>query len=123
MPVSTIRLDVLLRIIRWIIGLPFVILVIGFVIANRQWTRLSLDPFSSESPILSVNMPLWALFIFGVFIGILAGWSTCWLGQSKHRRLARERKREITLLQSEIENIKTQRSAQQAIVPDIGLMP
>jgi fructose-specific phosphotransferase system IIC component len=104
---------VLLRIIRWIIGLPFVILVIGFVIANRQWTRLSLDPFSSESPILSINMPLWALFIFGVFIGILAGWSTCWLG----------RKREITLLQNEIENNKAQRSAQQAIVPDIGLMP
>ena len=111
------------RVLRWIVGLPVAILVIAFAIANRQWTRLSLDPFSSESPILSINMPLWALFVFGVFIGILVGWTSCWLGQSKHRKLARERGREISLLQNEIENNKSQPASEQAIAPYVGLMP
>jgi uncharacterized integral membrane protein len=111
------------RILRWIVGLPIAILVIGFAVANRQWTRLSLDPFSSESPVLSINMPLWALFIFGVFIGILVGWAGCWLAQSKWRKLARERRSEITQLQSELENSKAQKSADDAITPFLGLSP
>lgn len=111
------------RIFRWIVGLPVALVVIAFAIANRQWTRLSLDPFSSDSPVLSINMPLWALFIFGAFIGILFGWTSCWLGQSKYRRLARERAREISLLQTEIETNKAQPATEQAIAPYIGLMP
>jgi uncharacterized integral membrane protein len=111
------------RILRWIVGLPIAIVVIAFAIANRQWTRLSLDPFSSESPVLSINMPLWALFIFGVFIGILVGWTGCWAAQSKWRKLARERRSEITRLQSELENSKNQPPSDQAITPYAGLMP
>ena len=113
----------MLRIIRWVVGVPIAIFVIAFAVANRQWTRLSLDPFSSESPILSIPMPIWMLFIVGIFIGLLVGWVTCWLGQSKHRKLARERGREIALLQNEIENSKAQPASEQAIAPYIGLMP
>jgi uncharacterized integral membrane protein len=113
------------RILRWIVGLPIAIVVIAFAIANRQWTRLSLDPFSSESPILSINMPLWALFIFGVFIGILVGWAACWLAQSKWRKLARERAREIAQLQSEITMTKhgPEKIEAQMLAPLPGLMP
>lgn len=111
------------RILRWIIGLPIAILVISFAVANRQWTRLSLDPFSSESPILSINMPLWALFIFGVFIGILVGWTVSWFAHGKWRKLARERRAEIAKLQSELENAKNPKTTTQEITPYIGLMP
>lgn len=110
------------RILRWVVGLPVAILVIAFAIANRQWTRLSLDPFSSESPILSINMPLWALFIFGVFIGLVVGWTGSWFAQGKHRKLARDRAREIARLQSEIEKAITI-PREQEIAPYIGLMP
>jgi uncharacterized integral membrane protein len=111
------------RILRWLIGVPIAILVIAFAVANRQWTRLSLDPFSSTSPVLSINMPLWVLFIFGVFIGILVGWAACWFAQSKHRKLARDRGREIAQLQSEIENSKLVVSQETALAPFTGLMP
>ena len=113
----------MLRILRWIIGVPIAILVIAFAVANRQLTRLSLDPFTSESPILSINMPLWALFVFGIFIGILVGWATCWVGQSKHRKLARERGREVSFLQRELEASRAQPVSEQAIAPYIGLTP
>ena len=113
----------MLRIIRWIVGVPIAILVIAFAVANRQWTRLSLDPFTSESPVLSINMPLWVLFVFGIFIGLLIGWAACWVGQSKHRKLARERGREISFLQRELEGRKLQPASEQAIAPYVGLTP
>lgn len=105
------------------VGVPIAVLVIGFAIANRQWTRLSLDPFSSESPVLSLTMPIWLLFVLGVFIGLVVGWATCWLGQGKHRKLARERGREITSLRNELETNKDQLAPEQAITPYIGLTP
>ena len=111
------------RILRWIIGLPIAIVVIGFAVANRQWTRLSLDPFSSESPILSINMPLWALFIFGVFIGIVVGWIVSWFAHGKWRKLARDRRAEIMKLQSELEIAKNPQPPEREIAPYIGLMP
>jgi Lipopolysaccharide assembly protein A domain len=111
------------RILRWVVGLPIAIVVIAFVVANRQWTRLSLDPFSSTSPAFSIEMPLWVLFIFGVFIGILVGWTACWIAQGKHRKLARDRGREIVQLQSEAENAKAHVSQETAITPYLGLMP
>jgi TRAP-type C4-dicarboxylate transport system permease small subunit len=110
------------RILRWIIGLPIAFVVIAFAIANRQWTRLSLDPFSSASPFLSIDMPLWALFIGGVFIGILVGWVGSWFAQSKYRKLAKDRAREITLLQNELETTKSPPS-EQHVTPYIGFMP
>lgn len=110
------------RFLRWLVGLPVAVLVIAFAIANRQWTRLSLDPFSSTSPVLSIDMPLWLLFIVGVFIGILVGWVGCWFAQSKHRKLARDRGREIAQLQRDAENTLPE-SNDQAIAPSIGLMP
>jgi Lipopolysaccharide assembly protein A domain len=111
------------RFLRWIVGLPVAIVVIAFVVANRQWTRLSLDPFSSTSPAFSIQMPLWVLFIFGVFIGILVGWMACWFAQGKHRKLARDRGREIIRLQAEAANPKPAVSEETGITPYLGLMP
>jgi uncharacterized membrane-anchored protein YhcB (DUF1043 family) len=68
-------------------------------------------------------MPLWVLFVFGVFIGILVGWTACWLAQSKHRKLARDRGREISSLQTELENVKTPVSQETMIAPYVGLLP
>ena len=113
------------RILRLVIWLPVAIVVISFAVANRQWTRLSLDPFSSTTPFLTIDMPLWALFIFGVFIGMLVGWAACWFAQGKHRKLSRERAREITRLQSEVETVKNPApiSASTELSPFIGIGP
>jgi uncharacterized integral membrane protein len=111
------------RIFRWVVGLPIAIIVIAFAVANRQWTRLSLDPFSSTSPVLSVEMPLWLLFMFGVLIGLIVGWALCWMAQGKYRKLARERAREIEQLQSQLETATIAPQTEQALAPYVGFMP
>ncbi len=70
-------------------------------------------------------MPLWVLFILGVFIGLLVGWGMCWLAQGKHRKLSRERAREIARLQSDLEIAKNpaQVSSSTELSPFIGIGP
>ena len=111
------------RILRWIVWLPIAIIVVSFAVANRQWTRLSLDPFSATSPFLTIEMPLWALFIFGVFIGLIVGWTVFWFAQGRHRKLARERARDIARLQSELESAKDPVVASTELSPFIGIGP
>ena len=68
-------------------------------------------------------MPLWLLFIFGVLIGIFVGWLACWFAQGKWRKLARDRRDEISNLQSELEAAKQHPATEQAVTPYMGLMP
>jgi hypothetical protein len=113
------------RILRWVIGLPIFIVVIGFAIANRQWTQLSLDPFNQASPAVSISLPLWLLFFVGAFVGILVGWAGCWLAQGKHRKLSRERAREIIKLQSDLSAAHSgpEQIEMQMLAPLPGIMP
>jgi hypothetical protein len=113
------------RILRWLIGLPIFVVVIGFAIANRRFTQLSLDPFNQTSPAVSIDLPLWLLFFIGAFIGILVGWMGCWFAQGKHRKLARERAREIAKLQQEIILAKSgpEQVEMQMLAPLPGIMP
>ena len=113
------------RLLRWLIGVPIFVIVMGFAVANRQWTQLSLDPFHETDPAFALSMPLWLLLFVGIFIGILVGWFFCWLAQGKWRRLARERQREITRLHNEIAMVKQgpEKMEAQMLAPLPGIMP
>jgi len=113
------------RLLRWVIGIPVFIVVIGFAVANRNWTQLSLDPFNQAQPTVYVNLPLWLLAFLGIFVGILVGWFFCWLNQGKWRKLARERQREITKLQGDIAMAKLgpEKIEAQLMAPLPGILP
>jgi uncharacterized integral membrane protein len=110
------------RILRWVVGLPIVILVIAFAVANRRWTTLSFDPFTQEAPRISMDMPLWLLFFLGIFTGIVVGWIGSWLAQGKHRKAAREARAEVGKLQVELADLRkpTEQSRMQDVVPFNG---
>ena len=114
------------KILRWVIGVPIIVLVAGFAVANRQWTVLSLDPFHNTNPTFAIALPLWLLFIFGAFIGILVGYTAAWVAASKHRKLARDRAREIEALSKSLaESRKPDAPVDQTalMVPLPGIMP
>jgi uncharacterized integral membrane protein len=114
------------RILRWAIGLPVVILVAAFAVANRQSVVLSLDPFHETDPVWSVQLPLWLLFFLGAFVGLLIGYAASWWAQGKHRKLARERHREIARLSTALEQAQKgepQDSKDTMLMPLPGIMP
>jgi uncharacterized integral membrane protein len=110
------------RILRWVVGLPIVVLVIAFAIANRRWVTLSFDPFTQEAPRVAMDLPLWLLFFLGMFTGIMVGWIGAWMAQGKHRRAARDARTEISKLQVELADIRKpiQENRPQDVVPFNG---
>jgi uncharacterized integral membrane protein len=108
------------RILRWAVGLPIVILVVAFAVANRKWVTLSFNPFTQDVP--SMDLPLWLLFFLGIFVGAVVGWIGSWMAQGKHRKAAREARGEVSKLQVELADLRKPRedSRQQDIVPFNG---
>jgi len=85
---------------------PLAVIIIAIAVANRQIVTVSLDPFSAEHPAASLTLPLFALVIVLLILGVLIGGIAAWLRQSKWRRTARRLEREIADLHIEIEALK-----------------
>jgi uncharacterized integral membrane protein len=98
--------SVIRKIVAAVILVPLAIVIIAFAVANRQIVTVSLDPFSAEHPAASLTLPLFALVIVLLVLGILIGGIAAWLRQSKWRRAARRLEREIADLHIEIEALK-----------------
>ena len=94
------------KIVAAVILVPLAVLIIAFAVANRQVVTVSLDPFSAEHPAASLTLPLFALVIVLLIIGVLIGGIAAWLRQSKWRRTARRLEREMADLHLEMETLK-----------------
>ena len=77
------------KIVAALILVPLAIVIVAFAVANRQTVTVSLDPFSSEQPAASVTLPLFALIIVLLIVGVVIGGIAAWLRQGKWRRTAR----------------------------------
>jgi uncharacterized integral membrane protein len=98
--------NVVRKVVAAIILVPLAVVIIAFAVANRQIVTVSLDPFSSEHPAASLTLPLFALVIVLLAVGVLIGGIAAWLRQARWRRTARRLEREIADLHIEIEGLK-----------------
>ena len=98
--------NVFRKIIAAVILVPLAVIIVALAVANRQIVTVSLDPFSAEHPAASLTLPLFALVIVLLVLGVLIGGIAAWLRQSKWRRTARRLEREIADLHIEIEALK-----------------
>jgi uncharacterized integral membrane protein len=89
-----------------IILVPLAVVFIAFAVANRQSVTVSLDPFSPDRPAGSLTLPLFALIIGLLVIGVLIGGLASWLRHGKSRRLARRFEREADALRAEIASLQ-----------------
>jgi uncharacterized integral membrane protein len=90
------------RIVAAIILVPLAILIIAFAVANRETVTVSLDPFSGHDPAATVSLPLFALVIALLIIGVLIGGAASWLRQGKWRGAARRFERELQVLRGKL---------------------
>jgi uncharacterized integral membrane protein len=98
--------NVFRKVLAAVILVPLAVVIIAFAVANRQIVTVSLDPFSADHPAASLTLPLFALVIVLLIVGVLIGGIAAWLRQSKWRRTARRLEREIADLHIEIEGLK-----------------
>ena len=83
------------RILAWVIGLPVVIVLVAFAIANRRFETISLDPFSLQNPWIALDLPLWSLLFIGIFLGLVTGWVGAWFNQRHWRKEARRSRHDL----------------------------
>jgi uncharacterized integral membrane protein len=105
-----------------VILIPLAIVIVAFAVANRQIVTVSLDPFSSEHPASSLTLPLFALIIVLLIVGVVIGGVAAWLRQAKWRRVARRLEREVEELRSEVASLR-RAAGSAASVPEAGNPP
>jgi uncharacterized integral membrane protein len=99
--------SLLRRIVAAVILVPLAVVIIAFAVANRQLVTVSLDPFSSEHPASSLTLPLFALIIVLLILGVVIGGVAAWLRQANWRRTARRLEREVHELRNEVASLKS----------------
>ena len=98
--------SVLRKIVAAIILIPLAVVIIAFAVANRQIVTVSLDPFGAEPPAASLTLPLFALVIALLVLGVLIGGIAAWLRQSPGRRTAWRLQRDVDELRHELDALK-----------------
>ena len=90
------------RLIAVVILVPVAIVVIALSVANRHSVSLTLDPFNPGDPALSYSAPLFVWLFVAFLVGLAVGGLAMWLGQGKHRKLSRQRRKEADRLRNEV---------------------
>ncbi|WP_439498689.1 LapA family protein [Bosea sp. (in: a-proteobacteria)] len=97
-----------------LILVPVALVIVLFSVANRAPVRVSFDPISRDAPVLAFDLPLFAVVLAAIAVGVLIGGLASWLAQGKHRKAARRNRREAEVLRGEAQSLR-------AAVPDSAL--
>ena len=95
-----------MRLLFWAVVLPLAVVVALFAVHNGETVTLDFDPL----PYL-VDLPLYAVVLLGVFLGMVVGGAAAWLGQGRWRRQARSLHRRVRQLEQELEEARTRKPA------------
>lgn len=96
------------------------LLILLFLLANRQLVYISLDPIDPADPAIALGpMPLWAALMVMMVVGYILGGIGMWLTGKGTRRKASERKVRIRELEHEIAMSGTPRAKDEPVLPTI----
>jgi uncharacterized integral membrane protein len=90
------------KIVAAIVLMPLALIIIAFAVANRHAVTVSFDPFSTTDPAASMTLPLFALIIAVLIVGVVIGGLASWLRQGKWRGSARRFERELQRLREKM---------------------
>ena len=105
------------KIVAALVVVTLGIVLVAFAVANRQSVTVSFDPFNTQSPAASVTLPLFALVIVLLIVGVVIGGSASWLRHGLWRRTARRLERDLASLREELEAHKRAAAGAPTIIP------
>ena len=84
----------MIKLLRLLLGLVGLVLIIMLAVDNRQPVNLNFWPLP-----FSYEMPLYAVFLLGLFAGALLGGIALWLSSHANRREARAMRRRVRAIE------------------------
>jgi uncharacterized integral membrane protein len=97
------------KFLRLIIGLVALVVIVAFAIANRAPVQVGLAPFPT-----TFELPVYAVFLFGLIVGVLVGGIGAWLGAHGRRREARRNRNRLWALENQMNALKRRAEQEQA---------
>ena len=110
----------MLGFLKALLLLPVAVVVVLLAVANRGPVTFSFDPTAKGAPELSVTMPLFALILGSVVLGVILGGVGSWLASGKHRRARRNSSREINRLSAEADRLRASLASNRPALPGSG---
>ncbi|TDR87194.1 lipopolysaccharide assembly protein LapA domain-containing protein [Enterovirga rhinocerotis] len=107
----------MLALLKAIIFLPIAVIVILLSIANRGIVPVSFDPFARGAPEFVVNVPLYALVLGALAVGVVLGGTGAWLAAGRQRRSGRASRREANRLRRETDRLRTDLAETRTALP------
>lgn len=101
------------RILKLLILGPVAIGAILFAIANRGPVTIALNPFSQAPDSATTVVPLYALVIGVLMLGVLVGGVATWLAQHPHRKAERVYRREAERQRAEADRLRVELAGSQ----------
>ncbi len=98
-----------MRWLGWLIAVPLALIVIAFAVANRGVVPVHFDPLPWV-----LDIPIWALAVGALAIGLLVGGLVQWLQDHKWRRMARGSQRRQRALEREAQGLRAKLERQAA---------
>jgi len=96
------------RLVVVLVLVPIAIILIAFAVANRAPVAATFDPFNPGNPALTVAWPMFVFLFIAFALGLVIGGAATWIGQSRYRKLAKQRGIEAEALkQSQARMLKT----------------
>jgi len=99
----------MVRMARLLVALVALIIIVAFAIANRQPVDISFAPFP-----ITLELPLYGAFLFGLAVGVLVGGIGVWLSGLSRRREARRLRSKVWSLENQVKVLKQQEDRAQA---------
>jgi uncharacterized integral membrane protein len=99
----------MIRIIRLLLALVALIVIIAFAVANRTPVDVSFAPFP-----ITVELPLYGAFLWGLVIGVLVGGIGVWLGSVGQRLRWRRLNNKVGALENQVSILRQREERAQA---------
>jgi uncharacterized integral membrane protein len=93
----------MIRLLRLLLGLVALIVIVAFAIANRTPVDVSFAPLP-----ITIELPVYGAFLFGLIVGVLVGGLGVWLGGLGKRRQARKMRSQVWALETQLKRQREQ---------------
>jgi putative membrane protein len=90
-----------MRLLRWVIAAPFLLLLVLFALSNTAPVKLGLWPTD-----YAIELPLSVAILGGMALAFLAGALVVWVGHVGQRRRARRAEQSVRLLEEQVRGLK-----------------
>ncbi len=100
------------KIISYLVWTVLAVIFVIFAVANRHLVTVSFDPFDSADPSISATLPLFAVIIVALALGVIAGGSVTWFRQRRWRRAARLHEADARDARAQLASLRSAPSSQ-----------